>query len=81
MDDLTWFKSSFSAAGNCVEVAFGKSSFSNPQAACVEVARPSANKVLVRDTKNRNGGTQEYTDEEWKAFIDGAKAGEFDLPA
>jgi len=36
--------------------------------------------VQVRDTKNREGGTQAYTDHEWRAFIAGAKRGEFDLP-
>lgn len=36
--------------------------------------------VQVRDTKNREGGTQAYTDLEWRAFIAGAKRGEFDLP-
>jgi Domain of unknown function (DUF397) len=47
---------------------------------CVEVAAMPGGGVHVRDTKNRESGTQEYTDHEWRAFIAGAKRGEFDLP-
>jgi hypothetical protein len=47
---------------------------------CVEVAAMPGGSVQVRDTKNREGGTQVYTDHEWRAFIAGAKRGEFDLP-
>lgn len=82
MDNLNWFKSSFSnPQGACVEVAFKKSSFSAQNGGCVEVSRPSANQILVRDTKDRSLTPHVYTDVEWDAFIKGAKAGEFDLPA
>jgi Domain of unknown function (DUF397) len=47
---------------------------------CVEVAAMPGGGVQVRDTKNREGGTQAYTDHEWRSFIAGAKRGEFDLP-
>jgi Domain of unknown function (DUF397) len=78
---LSWFKSSFSAQnGGCVEVAFQKSSFSAQNGGCVEVARPGADRVLVRDTKDRSKPPHEYTDREWAAFVQGVKAGEFDLP-
>jgi hypothetical protein len=80
VDNLTWFKSSFSAAGNCLEVAFKKATFSAHNGGCVEVARPAAGSVLVRDTKDRSKPAHEYSDAEWQAFIDGVKAGEFDLP-
>jgi hypothetical protein len=49
-------------------------------AGCVEVAALLGGGVQVRDTKDREGGTQTYTDHEWRAFIAGAKRGEFDLP-
>jgi uncharacterized protein DUF397 len=62
-EGLGWFKSSFSAAGGCVEAALAP-----------------AGGVLVRDTKDRGKPPQEYTREEWEAFIRGVKAGEFDLP-
>ncbi len=38
-ESLKWIKSSYSASGNCVEVA----------------ARDHGNRVLVRDTKDRTG--------------------------
>jgi hypothetical protein len=47
---------------------------------CVEVAALPGGGVQVRDTKDRDGGIQTYTDREWRAFIAGAKRGEFDLP-
>lgn len=44
-----------------------KSSYSNGGAnACVEVA--SSDRVLVRDTTNRNGGTLTFSAEAWKRF-------------
>jgi hypothetical protein len=81
MEDFSWFKSSFSAAGNCLEVAFKKSSFSAHNGGCVEAALSPVGGVLVRDTKDRSKPAHEYNYTEWKAFIDGVKAGEFDLPA
>jgi len=47
---------------------------------CVEVAAMPGGGVHVRDTKNRQDGTQAYTDHEWRVFIEGVKRGEFDLP-
>jgi Domain of unknown function (DUF397) len=55
-----------------------KSTFSNGQGSCVEV-RASADSVAVRDTKDRGGPSLGFTPDEWRAFIAGAKAGEFDL--
>lgn len=46
---------------------------------CVEVATNLLGVVAVRDTKNRDGGTLLFTPNEWKAFLGGAKDGEFDL--
>ena len=56
-----------------------RKSDSSGTAGCVEVA-VGATRVAVRDTKNRAGGTQVYTHDEWAAFIDGARRGQFDLP-
>ena len=36
--------------------------------------------VMVRDTKDLGKTTLTYTHGEWKAFVKGVKAGEFDLP-
>ncbi|MFI6821582.1 DUF397 domain-containing protein [Micromonospora echinospora] len=37
--------------------------------ACVEVADNLAGVVLVRDTKDRSGGTLAFTPESWRAFV------------
>jgi hypothetical protein len=55
-----------------------KSSRSNGQGQCVEVARLDR-AVAVRDSKDPAGPVLTFTSAEWAAFIDGAKDGEFDL--
>jgi hypothetical protein len=55
-----------------------KSTFSNGQGSCVEV-RASAAGVAVRDTKHREGPSLGFTPDEWQAFVQGVKQGEFDL--
>ena len=46
--------------------------------ACVEVATlPDA--VAVRDSKNPTAATLIFTPAEWRAFVEGAKDGEFDI--
>lgn len=44
---------------------------------CVEVAY-SGGEVRVRDTKNRAAAMVSVKPEDWRAFVDGVKAGEFD---
>jgi Domain of unknown function (DUF397) len=44
---------------------------------CVEIAR-ERDMILLRDTKSPQTPPFRYTTEEFRAFIDGAKAGEFD---
>lgn len=47
---------------------------------CVEVARPDGGGVVIRDSKDRGEGpVLVFTDEEWVAFLSGARAGEFDF--
>jgi hypothetical protein len=53
-----------------------KSSRSNGQAACVEVARFSS-AVAVRDSKNPNGGALVVTPAEWAMFVADVKNGAF----
>lgn len=60
-------KSSFSGAGNCVDVEIKKDA-----GGMVD--------VFVSDTKQVYGPKLEFNAEEWQAFISGVKAGEFDLP-
>ncbi len=42
--------------------------------ACVEVADNLPGVVLVRDTKDRDGGTLAFGPVQWRAFVDMAKA-------
>jgi Domain of unknown function (DUF397) len=55
-----------------------KSSRSGGTGDCVEVATNIENVVAVRDSKNQSGPVLTFTVDEWRAFIDGAKVGEFD---
>lgn len=76
-----WRKSSFSGGmGNCVEVQFAKSSFSGTGGSCVEVAMPAEDDLIrVRDDKlGEASPVLLFNRDEWRAFIEGAKAGEFD---
>ncbi|HEY2507052.1 MAG TPA: DUF397 domain-containing protein [Streptosporangiaceae bacterium] len=58
-----WFKSSYSANGST----------------CVEVATNLPGIVAVRDSKDRDGAVLTFTPDEWIAFVNGARSGEFDL--
>jgi hypothetical protein len=75
-----WIKSSYSGSqgGNCVEVTWIKSSYSNPSGNCVEFAK-GPDKVLVRDSKNPDGGIIEVAPNTWREFVAAVKQGEFDL--
>lgn len=66
LEGLRWFKSSYSPGGDA--------------GGCVEVAHLPNGGMAIRDTKDRDGGVQQYSPDEWKPFIEGAKAGDFDLP-
>lgn len=55
-----------------------KSSRSGQSGQCVEVADIDGG-VAVRDSKNPAGPVLRFTAAEWDAFLDGAKAGEFDI--
>jgi Domain of unknown function (DUF397) len=54
-----------------------KSSVSFSNGACVEVAGDGRD-VLVRDSKNPGGPVLRFTRDEWRAFLTGARDGEFD---
>lgn len=65
-----------------IDLEFKKSTFSEMQGDkhgdCVEIKRTDKS-VFVRDSKNKNNETLEFTSSEWKAFINGVKNKEFDL--
>ena len=63
MNDGTWRKATKSAHNG----------------GCVEVRRNESGGVDVRDSKDRSKAPHSYTANEWDAFIDGARNGEFDL--
>lgn len=50
-----------------------KSSYSDDQGNCVEVATLSDGTTLVRDTKDRDGSVLSFTAKEWDAFVTGVK--------
>jgi len=54
------------------------SSFSGNQGNCVE-ARFDGEMVHLRDTKDRSKPEHVFTIAEWKAFVAGVKAGEFEV--
>jgi hypothetical protein len=57
-------------------VSWHKSSASG-ESGCVEVSRDREN-VWVRDSKDPSGPVLRFNDEEWAAFLVGARRGEFD---
>jgi hypothetical protein len=74
-----WKKSSFSGqAGTCVEVDLFKKSTHSVAGDCVEVA--GGDTIRVRHSQRPDAEVIAYSPDEWQAFIDGVKAGEFDLP-
>jgi hypothetical protein len=46
---------------------------------CVEVAVNLPGIVAVRDSKDREGRTLVFTPAQWATFLDGVRAGDFDL--
>jgi hypothetical protein len=64
-----------------VGVVWRKSSRSNAQANCVEVAFCPDGDVAVRDTKDDGAGpVMFFTPGEWDAFVSGVERGEFRRP-
>ncbi|MCT2282359.1 DUF397 domain-containing protein [Micromonospora chalcea] len=55
-----------------------KSSRSGSNGQCTEVKDTGVD-VLVRDSKNPSGSVLAFTRDEWRAFVDGVRAGEFDI--
>jgi hypothetical protein len=62
-DELNWRTSTFSGANG---------------GQCAEVAN-DGEKIRVRNSKDRAGAVVGFTADEWRAFVAGVRAGEFDL--
>lgn len=61
-----------------LDAVWRKSSYSNGQAECVEVAFLDDGRVAMRDSKHGgNGSALVFTPGEWRAFERGMEAGEF----
>jgi hypothetical protein len=58
--------------------AWFKATASNGSNTCVEVAHLES-WTVVRDSRDPDGPVQHYTPREWACFLDGVRAGEFDL--
>ena len=59
-------------------LAWIKSSLSRAQGSCVELASLPDGGVGVRDSKDPSGPVLRFTPDEWRAFLAGARNGEFD---
>lgn len=47
---------------------------------CVEVATSLPRAVAIRDSKDQQGPVLIFTPDDWQAFCNGVKRGEFSLP-
>ena len=59
-------------------VQWVKSSLSFANGNCVEVAGLEGGQIGVRDSKDVTGPVLRFTSAEWRAFLGGARNGEFD---
>jgi len=59
------------------DVEFRKSSFSNDQQACVEVASAPDGSCWVRDSKDRTRPAHRYAPAAWREFLSAVRNREF----
>jgi hypothetical protein len=69
------------SSASSIAATWVKSSYSGPQGNCVEVARLSDGSVAMRNSRHPDGPALVFTSAEWEAFLNGARSGEFGLPA
>jgi hypothetical protein len=61
------------------EAKWVKANVSSPTGDCVEVARLANGDVAVRNSRDTTGPALVYTRSEFRAFVAGARAGDFDV--
>ncbi|HEX6325775.1 MAG TPA: DUF397 domain-containing protein [Jiangellaceae bacterium] len=66
------------SADELTGVTWQKSSFSNPNGNCVELAQLPSGGIAMRNSRDPHGPALVYTAAEVSAFIAGSKNGEFD---
>ncbi|MGW2873329.1 DUF397 domain-containing protein [Kitasatospora sp. NPDC001119] len=54
-----------------------KSTYSNGQGDCIEVAAGSTGLIPVRDSKDPHGPALTFAPEAWRSFVAGVRAGDF----
>jgi NADH:ubiquinone oxidoreductase subunit len=69
---------SIPSADELKDVQWRKSQASNPTGCCVEVAELPDGQIAMRNSREPSGPALIYTRAEIAAFVQGAKAGEFD---
>lgn len=72
---MTWTRSSYCDSNTCVE--WRRADACSADADCVEIAHTD-DSIQLRDSKDPDGPVLTFTADEWRAFLAGAKAGEFD---
>jgi hypothetical protein len=74
-NDSAWRVATYTGGngGNCVEVASWRvASYTGGQGDCVEVG-DADRAILVRDSKDRAGGTLTFTTANWQSFTNSLK--------
>ena len=77
-DDSRWTGTSGMPADGLGPVAWRKSTASNPNGDCVELAPLPADAVAVRNSRDPHGPALIYTRSAIRALLDQVKAGELD---
>jgi hypothetical protein len=76
MGTMREYSNGMPAAG--IDAGWVKASASNANGQCVELAALAGGRVAVRNSTDPSGPALIFTPQEFQAFLDGARQGEFD---